>query len=194
MNDLLSLICDGCGRPASSGHIARRLLRLQWSTRFRPVHIQTLFLGATAPLSDDEFPYSPEGKFLGEAAHLLKALKLRAESKTAEVLQAEIQRAGAFLTHIWECPPDPDSRVNPHGEPFLRERLLVVASRIRRSLRPKRVVPISPEFNRVLKEFVKLELGCAVLLNNGKAFSLEDWDAEEFATPGQEARKSPEVT
>jgi len=34
------LPCDGCGQPASAEHIARRLQRLEWATRFRPIHIQ----------------------------------------------------------------------------------------------------------------------------------------------------------
>jgi len=43
------LPCDGCGQPASAEHIARRLQRLEWATRFRPIHIQALLLAAFRP-------------------------------------------------------------------------------------------------------------------------------------------------
>jgi hypothetical protein len=130
MDNSLSLTCDGCGRPASPEHIARRLLRLEWSTRFRPIHIQTLLLGAIAPACDDEFAYSPNGKFSGEAAHLLKALNITTEGKTAEAVHAEIQRAGVFLTHIFECPLETDSFSKPDSGPLMLARLRVVAARI----------------------------------------------------------------
>ncbi len=56
-----ALRCDGCGQLASPEHIARRLQRLEWTTRFRPVHIGTLLLGATAPQNTSLFipPQAP---------------------------------------------------------------------------------------------------------------------------------------
>src|SRR3984893_2546309 len=52
------LRCDGCGQPASPEHIARRLQRLEWMTRFRPIHLHTLLLGAFSPLVPAEFLYA----------------------------------------------------------------------------------------------------------------------------------------
>ncbi|MFI5098398.1 MAG: hypothetical protein ACHQT6_10540 [Candidatus Acidiferrales bacterium] len=71
MTTPLSLPCDGCGQSASPGHIARRLQRLEWTTRYRPVHIQGLLLGATVPEADTALLYSPEGNYQGEVANLL---------------------------------------------------------------------------------------------------------------------------
>jgi len=67
------LQCDGCGQAASPEHIAKRLQRLEWTTRFRPLHIGTLLLGAIAPRNDNEFIYSPAGAWDGEAKMLLDA-------------------------------------------------------------------------------------------------------------------------
>ncbi len=194
MTNALSLTCDGCGRLASPEHIARRLQRLEWSTRFRPIHIQTLFLGAFAPLCDNEFLYSPNGTFSGEAAQLLRVLNISAEGLAAEVVQAELQRAGAFLTHILECPLEPEAAPISGQERFLLERLGPVATRIRRSFRPKRVAPISREFEFVLKEFVKLDLGCPVLLSGGKPFTLENWKPNDFTALLQSEVKSSVAT
>ena len=37
MTNLIALRCDGCGQAASPEHMARRLRRLEWTTRYRPV-------------------------------------------------------------------------------------------------------------------------------------------------------------
>src|SRR5205823_10907387 len=91
------LPCDGCGQAASAEHIARRLRRLEWTTRYRPVHIHTLLLGAFSPSDEREFLYAPGGEFCGEAAMLLDAVGITATGKTAEAVHAEFQRAGIFL-------------------------------------------------------------------------------------------------
>ena len=76
------LVCDGCGQAASAEHIARRLRRLEWTTRYRPVHINTLFLGSFSPRQDEDFLYAPSGEFRGEAALLLEALGISTAGKT----------------------------------------------------------------------------------------------------------------
>jgi len=98
-----ALRCDGCGQPASSEHVARRLQRLEWTTRYRPVHIGTLLLGAVAPQKDSEFIYSLASAWDGEARILLAATGIAPEGKSAETTLAEFQRQGFFLTHVLEC-------------------------------------------------------------------------------------------
>ena len=83
-----ALRCDGCGQLASPEHIARRLRRLEWTTRFRPVHIGTLLFGAVAPQNDSEFIYSPGGGWGGEAEILLAVAGLTIEGKTTEATLA----------------------------------------------------------------------------------------------------------
>ena len=136
------LACDGCGQSASPEHIARRLLRLEWTTRYRPVHIGALLLGGVSPLADEDFLYA--GKFQGEADRLLEAVGISPAGKSPETVLSEFQRGGFFLTHVLECPLDDwrgrrvttASRCSHIAFPQ-------VLTRIRRSLKPKRVVLIS---------------------------------------------------
>src|SRR5467141_2505871 len=136
MTSSIELPCDGCGQNASTEHIARRIQRLEWTTRYRPVHIHTLFLGSASPQKQEEFLYSPDGEFQGEAATLLEAAGVSAAGKTAEAVPAEFQRAGFFLTHILECPMENESALTPALSSLMEQRLRAVAVRIRRSLKP----------------------------------------------------------
>src|SRR5690348_15366802 len=118
------LHCDGCGQVGSAEHIARRLRRLEWATRYRPVHIQTLLLGGVAPREDAEFLYAPSEEFRGEGETVLRAVGIETgrppfeapgeqkaiptttspPRKTVENIYAEFQAAGFFLTHVLACP------------------------------------------------------------------------------------------
>lgn len=170
MPNSVSLYCDGCGQKASDGHIARRLARLEWTTRYRPVHINTLLLGGLAPREDTEFLYAPSAEFRGEAAAVLQATGIVTEGKTANAVQEELQGAGFFLGHFLECPLEDDANVEREATGLLRERLASIATRIRRSLKPKRVVLIGEALEPVVEGFVALNLGCPVMLNDGKPF------------------------
>jgi hypothetical protein len=158
---------------ASPEHVARRLQRLEWSTRYRPVHIGTLFLGAFSPMEERDFLYSPGGEFHGEAGSLLTALGIASAGKGADVVHAEFQRSGLFLTHVLECPLENtlDNRANEAT--LLAQRLKPLAARIRRSLKPKRVVLISQALGTVLESIQALDLGCPILLDTHKPFALD---------------------
>jgi hypothetical protein len=171
-NDI-DLLCDGCGRKASSEHIARRLQRLEWATRYRPVHINTLLLGAFSPQEENDFLYAPSGEFGGEAALLLEALGISTAGKTADAVHAEFQRTGFFLTHVLECPLESDGSARVNAKTALKERLAAVAIRIRRSLKPKRVMAVTEDLAPVVENILALDLGCPVMLDNGKPFRLE---------------------
>ena len=166
------MVCDGCGQTATAEHIARRLQRLEWTTRYRPVHINTLLLGAFSPHEEKDFLYAPGGEFHGEAAHLLDALGISTSGRAAEAVHAEFQRAGFFLTHVLECPLDGEGSLHAEAQAALRKRLASVATRIRRSLKPKRVMAVTEELTPVLDDILALDLGCPVLLDHGKPFQL----------------------
>jgi hypothetical protein len=172
MTTSIEVPCDGCGRSASPEHTARRLRRLEWTTRYRPVHINTLFLGAFSPLEDVDFLYAPSEEFRGEAAQLLEALGIAASGKAAEAVHAEFQRGGYFLTHVLECPLGMDGESETETVGLLVKRLEPVARRIRRSLKPKRVVLLSEELAPIVEKIAELELGCPVILDHGKPFEL----------------------
>jgi len=171
------LRCDGCGQPASPEHIARRLQRLEWTTRYRPVHIGTLLLGAVAPQNDSEFLYSPAGAWSGEARILLAAAGLAAEGKSAEATLAEFQRGGFFVTHVLECPLK-------NGEAAIFQQLTAarlpsLLARIRRSLKPRRLALVSRDLEPFLSALNSGELSCAILLDQGRPFALDGQAATE---------------
>ncbi len=165
------LRCDGCEQPASPEHIARRLQRLEWTTRYRPVHIGTLLLGGVAPQNDSEFIYCPAGKWNGEAQLLLSAAGVELGDKSAESVLAEFQRAGLFVTHVLECPLE-ISAGSDLGQ-VIANRLPAVLRRIRRSLKPKRLVPISMLLKQLLPALNSGELPCTILLDQGTPFALD---------------------
>lgn len=171
------LRCDGCGQVASAEHIARRLRRLEWATRYRPVHIRTLFLGGVAPGEDAEFLYEPGDEFRGEAADLLRAVGISARGKAPADVHGEFQAAGFFLTHLLECPAEPcvlNERQTRHRAPdlttLLREHLASVVSRIRRSLKPRRVILVTEVPSGVVQDIVSMHLGCPMVLDDGRPF------------------------
>src|SRR5437899_11734004 len=183
MTSAIALVCDGCGQAASAEHVARRLKRLEWTTRYRPVHINTLFLGAFSPHDEKDFLYAPAGEFQGEAALLLAALGMSTAGEAAEAVHAEFQRAGFFLTHILECPLEDDGSL----QTALKKRLAALATRVRRSLKPKRVMAVTEALTAVLDDILAMDLGCPVLLDHGKPFLLESRTGENPVTRLQEA-------
>jgi hypothetical protein len=147
------------------------LQRLEWTTRFRPVHIGTLLLGAVAPQNDNEFIYSPGGAWEGEAKILLAAVGLTLEGESTEATLAEFQRRGFLLTHVLECPVEegPGGRI----QELIGNRIPAVLARIRRSLKPKRLVPISKWLEQFLPLLTYRELPCAILLDGERPFALD---------------------
>jgi hypothetical protein len=173
------LRCDGCGQPASPEHIARRLQRLEWTTRYRPVHIGALLLGAAAPQNDPEFIYSPFGHWKGEAQALLAVVGITSDGKPPETVLAEFQRAGFFVTHVLECPLENGGGVNV--EQLIANRLPAVLTRIRRSLKPKRLAPISESLQQFLPVLAAGGLPGAILLDQERPFALDGSAPSEAA-------------
>jgi hypothetical protein len=162
MSNPVILPCDGCGQPADLPHLTRRLQRLEWATRFRPVHVQALLLGAVAPLHDEEFLYTPFGPLAGEAHVILKALQISAEGKSREVVLAEFQKLGLLLTHVLECPLGDDlPKAQSHA--LIERHLPALVARIRRSLKPKRVLLLSASLQFLADKLHHTDLGCPVL-------------------------------
>jgi hypothetical protein len=166
------LLCDGCGQSASPAHLARRLQRLEWTTRYRPVHIQALLLGGIAPEADAAFLYCPEGNYQGEAANLLDALRISRAGRSADAILTDFQKGGLLLTHVLECPLE--TGVSPAGAHLLLEKQLpTVIARIRRSLKPKRLVLFSVELATLAGKFTEAALGSPVFTGSYGPFSLD---------------------
>jgi hypothetical protein len=154
--------CDGCGQLASAEHIARRLQRLEWATRFRPIHIQALFLAASAPEADSEFLYSPEIAFTGLAGDLLSALSISTAGKSYEEVLADFQKRGLFLVYLLECPVELDTKPTEAVD-LLDRHLPQAVARIRRSLKPKRTLVLSQDLQPFLPQLSETALGCPVV-------------------------------
>ena len=163
------LPCDGCGQIADGPHIALRLQRLQWTTRFRPIHIHTLLLSGIAPTHNDEFLYSPQGQFQGEARKLLQAFEIATEGKSGESVLAEVQKLGTTLIHVLECPLSGDLSAFD-ARPLLENQLAATVKRIRRSLKPRRVLLVSAELAPLADKIVHTDLACPVFPLTGGTF------------------------
>jgi hypothetical protein len=187
MTSSIEMPCDGCGQNSSPGHIAERLKRLEWSTRYRPVHIHTLLLCAVSPPDEREFLYSPSCDFRGEAGRVVEVAGIAAEGKAAETVQVEFQRAGFFLTPVLECAFETESQGGAKRLSLLEQRLPAMGTRIRRSLNPKRVALISIELEAVAQKIAAMELGCPVVLDSGKPFALDGANAGEAVRRLREA-------
>jgi hypothetical protein len=156
------LPCDGCGQLASAEHIARRLQRLEWATRFRPIHIQALLLAASAPEADSEFLYSPETPFTGLAGDLLSALSISTAEKSNEEILSDFQKRGLFLAYLLECPVAQGTGA-PEAVDLLDRHLPQAVARIRRSLKPKRALVLSKNLQPFLSQLSESGLGCPVV-------------------------------
>jgi hypothetical protein len=156
------LPCDGCGQLVDSAHISRRLTRLAWTTRFRPLHIQTLLLSGIAPKQESDFLYSPNSTFHGEAAAILKAVHIETEGKPPETVLAEFQKLGLLLAHVLECPLD-DGTPGEQAHSYIEAELPATIARIRRSLKPKRILLLSADLELFAAKFHDADLPCAVL-------------------------------
>jgi hypothetical protein len=148
-------------------------------TRYRPVHVGTVFLGAVSPRLDSDFLYSETGEFDGEAARVLAAAGVSSAGKSKEIVLSEFQRGGFLLAYVLECPLNDGVGDPASVEGLLRSRLALLLARIRRSYRPKRVAIVSTLLSPLLTSLTEKELGCAVLLDDGKPFALDGAGPEE---------------
>lgn len=165
------LLCDGCGQAASPEHLTRRFRRLEWTTRFRPIHIDTVFLSGISPVRDEEFLYGGvDRRFAGEGLALLNAVGIGVEGKSPEAVLAEFQRRGYFLTHVLECPVESGNEEATAA--LVSGRLPEVITRLKRSLKAKRVALISGALRPHAKQLAEAELGASILLDDGAPFEM----------------------
>jgi hypothetical protein len=145
--------CDGCGVTTPDAHIRRRIERLELATRYRPIHIQTLFLALAPPEPMEDFFYSvappaPERSATSEQwlAEVMAQAGIGDTFSADAAALAEFQRRNFYLAYVLECPvgeayPGREARITAaiirdHGPALLR--------RIQFSYRPKRIAMIEP--------------------------------------------------
>ena len=107
------IICDGCGLPASPDHIAERIARLEFATRFRPVHINLLLVAASPfPGPQNDFYRPPESQeFFAPLMQSVGVLdsgegkEPGADTRESNIAKlVEFQRRGYYLAYLAECP------------------------------------------------------------------------------------------
>jgi hypothetical protein len=173
-----TLLCDGCGQPASAEHVTRRLQRLEWMTRYRPVHVGTVLLGAYSPDAESDFLYAEAAETTGEGRSALMAATISPEGKTKEAVLSEFQRGGFLLGYVLECPLEPEARNEAALAALLKARMPALLARLRRSFQAKRVASISSKLDPFLAGLTEKDFGCVPLSDGGKSFALDGTSPE----------------
>jgi hypothetical protein len=177
-----TLRCDGCGLPASAEHIAARLEYLELVTRYRPFHINLLFVALQPSINpEDDFYRSPESApvldSLAEALQLSTSEELGVPSgddhQARRARLIEFQRRGYYLAYLSECPLPADSDSAQAGEKRDTAEVLwrlapTLVKRIQFNYRPKQVALLGTEL-QPLVEMLKQAGMSANLLLDGEA-------------------------
>jgi hypothetical protein len=166
-------LCDGCGAQVDEAHIRTRIERLERTTRFRPIHIQVLFLAAAPPPQpeDDFYRAATSAKrFASSQAFFDEITKSigRKPGETAdeETTLTEFQRAGFYLAYAVECPIESPGQLAA-AVTKLAPRVLL---RVNTSYKPKFVAPISQALQPLIALFQGNSWADRLILHNGKPF------------------------
>jgi hypothetical protein len=157
------ILCDGCGQPASSEHIAARVHRLELATRYRPIHVGTLFVALAPPINAEQDFYNVEGVG-GEPNLLLAAVGIPSEAPSAARLN-EFQHQGYYLTYLSECALPFDSAADMETATFVR-RSSTLIKRILFNYRPKHVAPLGTEVAFLIPILKDAGLGESLVLDD----------------------------
>ena len=180
MTNSTTILCDGCGLPASPQHIAERVKRLERSTRFRPIHIDVLFVSMDpSARAEDDFYGPPESLELFDS--LLNGVDIResvqsnpTESGAARLL--EFQKRGYYLSFLSECAltqHDSGARVGGKAADLQHISRLAPAliRRIRFNYRPKHVALLGENLSPLIEILSKSEIAPLLLLDAGRPFA-----------------------
>ncbi|MDE3137437.1 MAG: hypothetical protein KGL59_12745 [Acidobacteriota bacterium] len=136
--------CDGCTVEASPEHLRQRIARLEWGSRFRPIHIGTLFLAPAPPAALEDFFYAPEGvprepDALAFYEDLLAACGIAGAAEGREKALGAFQHQGFFLAEAVECPVEDGGELDS----LILRLTPTILRRVRFSYRPKSVLVLS---------------------------------------------------
>jgi hypothetical protein len=178
-----TILCDGCGEPASPEHLRQRVERLEFATRFRPIHIDCLVLYPSPPQRIEDYFYRPsasagvrssESRSFFEA--LMAAIGVSAKDDREEAaLLVEFQRAGWFLAECCECPMD---RKRSETVDWAKEYGPSLIRRTKFSYMPKHIVFLSIELAPLASLFAREGLREKLLLADGGPFDCPPFDNE----------------
>ena|SRR5579871_4862445 len=184
-------VCDSCGREVDDEHIRARIARLEWTTRYRPVHVQFLLIDSTPPVRIEDFFYNPAKdrtvRSVAARAYFDELMKSAGISASGakdldeDAAITEFQKRGCFLVYACECPLDPTDATTA-----CERSAPVLLQRVRGSYKPKRIVFLSRPAASAIPAFLNSELKDSLILDSGGPFIdpfLADPPAQaEFAT------------
>ena len=190
MADTNMLLCDGCGQFAPPAHIARRLQRLEWATRYRPVHIQTLLIGGIRTLTTKFFPLCRQRTGLWRSQTTSSGGRNFYRREEPRPVSQRIPKAWPALIHVLDCPLE--GSLSPSEVQGLLDRQLAsTLVRVRRSLKPKRVLLFSKELAGLAPKITEAAADCQILSDKGMPFDLDEAaDSSRFTAFRQALRAS----
>jgi hypothetical protein len=169
------LLCDGCGAQVDEAHIRSRIERLERATRFRPIHIQVLFLAAAPPPqpADDFYSVAASTKLSAASQtffdEIIKSIGRKpGDTADEQATLAEFQRAGFYLAYAIECPIESPEQLAA-AVLKLAPRVLL---RVNTSYRPKFVAPISQALQPLIALFQSNSWSDRLILHDGKPFDV----------------------
>lgn len=147
--------CDGCGIEASDLHRRQRIERLELATRFRPIHIQILFLDSAPPIRFEDYFYKAAkdraARSVGSRMYFDEIMKVLgpppAGGFTEQAALAEFQRRGYFLAHVVECPVEKEEDL----EDAIFRMAPKVLIRVQKSYQPKRILLLSQPTQHIIE-------------------------------------------
>ena len=183
---MVTVKCDGCGRPVDTQHVTERLWRLELATQYRPVNIKLLFLADAPPSPSGDYFYRASAtgttKSVGaqeffDAVHAAVGIvPLNARNEQASLM--EFQRRGIYYAECVECPLDePIARSpvrfdQPDDIEFAARFGNTVANRVQFSYKPHKLILLSSRTRQLLPVFAKAHLSSRLLLYRGQPVEL----------------------
>ena len=166
-------LCDGCGAQVDEAHIRSRIERLERATRFRPIHIQVLFLAAAPPPQPADDFYRAHGATKRSAAsqtffdEITKSIGRKPGDTTdEESILTEFQRRGFYLAFAVECPIESPEQLAATVTKLAPTVLL----RVNTSYKPKFVAPLSHALEPLIPLFQNNSWGDRLILQDGAPF------------------------
>jgi len=172
-----TLVCDGCGQIASRNTLQALSGWNGDAVPAGPHH--TLFLGAFSPHDEKDFLYAPGGEFQGEAALLLAALGISAARKSSRGSACGVSTGRLFF----DAHPGVPARGRRRSAGGVEESAGRSGDTDSTFTQTEAGDAVTAELALVLDDILAMDLGCPVLLDNGKPFRLEG-RAERMALRG----------
>jgi hypothetical protein len=166
--DTRPIVCDGCAREATGEHLRHRTARLEWASRYRPIHIGALFLTPAPPEKLEDYFYFPHRQAEHPGARALEDDLLaacginRKDGANQDAELREFQQAGYFLAECVECPTG--NLGDEEFDTLLATLMPALVRRIRFSYRPKAILPISNRLAKAVEALRHTEIEARLLL------------------------------